>query len=57
MNTKGMILSIVWSLIIMIGIGTNYFITKRITTGEFYICLMMWLYTSCWFIDKNAKYK
>ena len=57
MNMKGMILSIVWSLIIIIGITINYFAAKRITTGEFYICLMVWLYVSSWFIDKNAKYK
>ena len=53
----GIIFSMLWSVIIMIGITINYFVTKRITTGEFYICLMIWLYVSSWFIDKDAKYK
>jgi len=57
MDMKGMILTLVWSLIIMIGIGINYFVTKRITTGEFYICLMLWLYVSSWFIDNSARRK
>ena len=57
MDIKGIILILIWSLIIMIGIGTNYFVTKRITTGEFYISLMIWLYVSSWFIDNNARRK
>lgn len=57
MDTKGIILTVVWSLVIIIGIGTNYFVTKSITTGEFYISLMIWLYVSSWFIDKNARHK
>ena len=57
MNMGGIIFSVLWSVIIMIGITINYFVTKRITTGEFYICLMIWLYVSSWFIDKDAKYK
>jgi len=57
MGKIGIVVSIMWAIIMGVGIATNYFITKRMTTGEFYICLMMWLYMSYWCIEKIGDRK
>lgn len=56
MDKKGLFISIAWALIIAIGIGVGY-ISKEITTGEFYICLMMWAYVTTWFMERNGEDK
>lgn len=56
MDKKGLIISIIWAIIMGLGIGVGY-LSKQITTGEFYICLMMWLYVTVWFIERNGDNK
>ena len=56
MDKKGLIISIIWAIIMGVGIGVGY-VAKQITTGEFYICLMMWLYVTVWFIERNGDDK
>lgn len=40
------VLDIVWLIIIMIGIGINNFVFKTITSGEYYILLILWYYVA-----------
>jgi len=56
MDKKRLIISIIWAIVMGIGIGVGY-VAKQITTGEFYICLMMWLYVTTWFIERSGDNK
>jgi len=56
MDKKGIIITIVWAIVMGIGIGVGY-VSKQINVGEFYLCLMMWLYVTTWFIERNGDKK
>lgn len=56
MDKRGLIISIIWAIIMGLGIGVGY-LSKQVSTGEFYICLMMWLYVTVWFIERNGDDK
>lgn len=56
MDKKGLIISIIWAIMMGVGIGVGY-IAKQIAIGEFYICLMMWLYVTVWLIERNGDDK
>ncbi len=56
MDKKRLIITIIWAIIMGLGIGVGY-LSKQISIGEFYICLMMWLYVTVWFIERNGDDK
>lgn len=53
MDKKGLIITCIWAVVMMAGIIIGRF-TGEITSGEFYLCLMMWLYVAVWFADRNG---
>lgn len=53
MDKMGLIITCMWSVVIIIGIIMNRFMNEM-TSGEYYLCLMVWLYVSLWMVDRNG---